>query len=86
MGAAGNKKPKKSKDKKHVPSYVAEEATHETPLKNKKKQITRCVNHKKKKGVANRFLPHLFLLSYDIYIPRPHVKYRSRTIIKSQNP
>ena len=36
MGAAGNKKPKKSKNKKNVPSYVAEEATHETPLKNKK--------------------------------------------------
>ena len=39
MGAAGNKKPKKSKDKKHVPAYVAEEASPETPLKNKKKQI-----------------------------------------------
>ena len=34
-GAAGNKKPKKSKEKKHVASYLAEEATHETPLKNK---------------------------------------------------
>lgn len=35
MGAAGNKKPKKSKEKKHVASYLAEEAAHETPLKNK---------------------------------------------------
>lgn len=36
MGAAGNKKPKKSKNKKDVPSYVAEEVTREMPLKNKK--------------------------------------------------
>ncbi|RHR82639.1 RNA-binding protein [Odoribacter sp. AF15-53] len=36
MGAAGNKKPKKSKNKKDVPSYVSEELAHETPLKNKK--------------------------------------------------
>ncbi|OUN65771.1 RNA-binding protein [Odoribacter sp. AF21-41] len=36
MGAAGNKKPKKSKNKKDVPSYLVEETIHETPLKNKK--------------------------------------------------
>ena len=36
MGAAGNKKPKKSKNKKDVPSYLVEEMTHETSLKNKK--------------------------------------------------
>ena len=36
MGAAGNKKPKKSKNKKDVQSYLVEEMTHETPLKNKK--------------------------------------------------
>ena len=39
MGAAGKKKTKKTKDKKPVPSSVAQKATHETPLKNKKKQI-----------------------------------------------
>lgn len=36
MGAAGNKKPKKNKSKKDVPSYASEETTHEMPLKNKK--------------------------------------------------
>ena len=30
MGAAGNKKPKKSKNKKDVPSYLVEETIHET--------------------------------------------------------
>ena len=41
MGAAGNKKPKKSKNKKDVPSYLVEEMTHET----KKFYQTRRVWH-----------------------------------------
>lgn len=33
MGAAGNKKPKKPKDKHHVPAYEKEEALSETSKK-----------------------------------------------------
>ncbi|ADV43331.1 hypothetical protein [Bacteroides helcogenes] len=35
MGAAGNKKPKKTKDKHHVPAYEVEEAMSETNKKPK---------------------------------------------------
>ena len=40
MGAAGNKKPKKPKDKHHVPAYEKEEALNEASKKprNQKKR------------------------------------------------
>ncbi|MCK9161014.1 MAG: RNA-binding protein [Bacteroidaceae bacterium] len=38
MGAAGNKQPKKPKNKNHVPSYLAEEAVNEASKKPKGKK------------------------------------------------